>query len=938
MPEKSAPTSAATLVGSRTMFRIDRAVLALLEWVLAIQHTADLSSVRRATSLSECRGYNAQNVITTPSSITADLVLAAPCGVYGNDLQKLTLGVTYEDEERLHVKIGATRRYEVPDSVFPRPVSKDLSADRSQLEFKYETTPFSFQVIRKSDKEVLFDTTNEPLVFEEQYLRIATTLPADANIYGLGEHTSTFRLPNNNYVRTLWNRDAYSVPDNSNLYGAHPVYYEHRKAGTHATFLLNSNGMDIKINQVAGKTQLEYNVIGGIFDFYFLAGSTTNPADTSRQYAKVVGLAAQVPWWSFGLHQCRFGYRDFVEVAEVIENYTLAGIPLETMWTDLDYFEDRMVFTNEEAYFPKSRIREIIDYLHVHNQRYILPVDPAVSTRLVNSNGAYKRGLAQDLFVKASNGTPFHGVVWPGVTVYPDWFHTSTQAFWTDEVQRFFNPETGWDIDGLWIDMNEPSSFCSYPCDAEEEAIGYPPGRLSAPPDPDTPIFTRVSKQARRAKRDIVEVVEFVANEAKVVAELLDFNTHTLSDQDLLEPLYKIRNDAGNGALSASTIYTNAKHQNGLLEYDVHNLYGTMMSTTSQIAMSARRPGKRTLVITRSTFPGAGTKVGKWLGDNLSQWNDYRKSIAGVLGFNTLYQIPMVGPDTCGFGGPSNENLCARWATLGAFYPFFRNHNEFGPPPQEFYRWPRTIAAAKAAIEMRFKLLDYLYTAMHQQSVDGTPAWNPLYFIYPHDEKTFGLDLQFFFGQSILVSPVTMDDTTLVTYYLPEDKFYNFKNFEPVEGKGNNVTENNVGFDEIPVLIRGGAILPLRVTGLVNTTTALRKVDFHIVVAPRADGTASGSLFVDDGESVIQQGTTNVSFEYAQGTLKVSGTFGYELGVKIAKVTILGTPTPPQLCMIDGLRVGRVSANVAAQTVEIVLNRPFTEGFTLTLERNALSM
>lgn len=192
--------------------------------------------------------------------------------------------------------------YQVPESVLPRPEpDHGLGRLNSALEFKYEKDPFSFSIVRKHTNEVLFDTSMSNLVFQSQYLNLRTSLPDNPNLYGLGEHSDPLRLETTNYTRTLWSRDAYSIPEKTNLYGNHPVYIDHRgKAGSHGVFLLNSNGMDIKIDKTAdGQQYLEYNILGGVFDFYFLAGPT--PKDVSKQYADVVGHPAMMSYWTFGV-------------------------------------------------------------------------------------------------------------------------------------------------------------------------------------------------------------------------------------------------------------------------------------------------------------------------------------------------------------------------------------------------------------------------------------------------------------------------------------------------------------------------------------------------------------------------------------------------------------------------------------------------------------
>lgn len=197
-------------------------------------------------------------------------------------------------DERIHVKIQDKENqvFQVPESVFARPNEKS-AAEKNDLEFEITEEPFSFKIIRKENDEVLFDTSAASLVFESQYLRLRTKLPQDPYLYGLGEHSDPLRLKTQDYIRTMWNQDSYGIPNDANLYGTQPFYLEHRESGSHGVFLLNSNGMDVMISSDEDGQYLEYNTLGGVFDFWFFSGPT--PSDVTRQYAQVAGLPTFQP-------------------------------------------------------------------------------------------------------------------------------------------------------------------------------------------------------------------------------------------------------------------------------------------------------------------------------------------------------------------------------------------------------------------------------------------------------------------------------------------------------------------------------------------------------------------------------------------------------------------------------------------------------------------
>jgi len=709
-------------------------------------------------------------------------------------------------------------------------------------------------------------------------------------------------LNTTNYTRTLWSRDAYSIPSGTNLYGNHPIYYDHRaEKGTHGVFLLNSNGMDIKINSTKEDGQyLEYNTIGGVFDFYFLAGPTAK--EVSKQYAQVVGLPAMQPYWAFGFHQCKYGYPDVYYIAEVAANYSAAGIPLETAWMDIDYMYRRRVFTLDPERFAIEKVRALVSTLHDRKQHLIVMVDPAVAYA---NYPPFNTGVESDIFLKDENGSVFKGVVWPGVTAYPDWFAPKAQSYWNNEFSRFFDQHSGVDIDGLWIDMNEPANFCNWPC-ADPEGFAVTDG--------DPPPASPLRNNFRPSIPGFPEVLQ-PTTAPKMVRRQTKGTRVGLPGRNLVDPPYKIKNAAG--SLSNKTVFSNLIHYGGYAEYDVHNLYGTMMSTSSRRSMLNRRPGRRPLVITRSTFAGAGKDVGHWLGDNISTWWHYRISIAQLISFAGLFQVPMVGSDVCGFGGNTTSTLCARWAMLGAFSTFYRNHAESNSIYQEFYRWDVVAEAARVAINARYRLLDYIYTQFHRQTIDGTPLIFPLFFAYPKDANTFPIDKQYFYGDHLMIAPVTEENSTSVSVYFPDDLFYDFWTHAPFRGAAKWVKLDNVNFTSIPVYIKSGGIIPLRSQGA-NTTTELRTRNFELIIAPGLDNRANGSLYMDDGDSIDQPRTSNIQFIYDNGQFNTAGSFDYPATVSIVRIVLL---SPGQLS--GG--VGKVATNGKfVQEVTIPLTEPFS--------------
>lgn len=251
---------------------------------------------------------------------------------------------------------------------------------------------------------------------------------------------------------------------------------------------------------------------------------------------------------------------------------------------------------------------------------------------------------------------------------------------------------------------------------------------------------------------------------------------------------------------------------------------------------------------------------------------------------------------------------------LGAFNTFYRNHNELGNVPQEFYRWNLTTVAARAAGRTRLRLLDYTYSFLHKHSTDGTPAMWPLSWVHPTEADTVNIEAQFYYGPSLLVSPVTEENSTSVTFYVPNATYYDFFTLDPVIGNGSNITVDNVRYDTMPLHILGGSVVPLR-TGESYTTNENRQLPFHLIVAPNATGYAEGYLRLDDGITEdVGNAYSDIYFNFDGTKLDVSGTFGYEKENGLDMIVFAGQ-TENRTVSIDGQQVWQVTFDEEHQTL-----------------------
>ncbi len=290
-------------------------------------------------------------------------------------------------------------------------------------------------------------------------------------------------------------------------------------------------------------------------------------------------------------------------------------------------------------------------------------------------------------------------------------------------------------------------------------------------------------------------------------------------------------------------------------------------------------PERRVMILTRSAFPGQQRfAAATWSGDIGNDWETLKRQIPAGLNMAAA-GYPYWTVDAGGFfrpgegqySDPAYHERFLRWLQYAAFLPLQRVHGY--QTKTEIWRYGQEVErVGRQYIELRYRLLPYVYSMAADTWRTGAPLMRPLVFDFPSDAKALEQSHSYMFGRALHVAPVTEATVGEWPVYLPPTRggWYDF--WTDAQREGGRSHRVPAPIDRIPVHVRAGAILPL---GPVTQSTAesIRdRLELHVFAG--ADGSAR--LHEDGGlDYAYEDGdfaATNCVWRDASQTLELKRT------------------------------------------------------------------
>jgi oligosaccharide 4-alpha-D-glucosyltransferase len=336
---------------------------------------------------------------------------------------------------------------------------------------------------------------------------------------------------------------------------------------------------------------------------------------------------------------------------------------------------------------------------------------------------------------------------------------------------------------------------------------------------------------------------------------------------------------------------------------EVHNAYGHNWAKLLYQNHVATYPDRRPFIMMRAGAPGS-QRYGMipWTGDVERSWGGLKPQVELALQMSLL-GMAYTHSDLGGFAGGEtfDAELYLRWLQYGVFQPVFRPHAQDHIASEPVFHDAHTVALARDAIRLRYRLLPYLYTLAWDNSRSGMPLMRPLFFA---DETDLGLidrSDAYFWGDAFLVAPITAAGEMSKTLDLPKGVWFDF--WSDQRHAGGQPATIAVSSATIPVLVRAGAFIPM-VQPFHNTEEySTQKLELHYY-ADASVSSASGHMYDDDGHTRLapdngQNELLEFSASQQNGSLSLNltragGDYAGKPAQRQIELVVHGWQDPPQ--------------------------------------------
>ena len=300
------------------------------------------------------------------------------------------------------------------------------------------------------------------------------------NLFGIPARAAEFKLnytdttnPSNPY--RLWNQDMFNHPWGSTwpLYGAIPYLMGHEATQDASIAWVNSAETFVDIfpynnpQTVGTGSHVSLTSEGGAMEF-FVFGSQLGPKNVQKALSEMSGYAPLPPISHLGFHFCKWEYNTAEMLIERNDNFTKYGFPVDVLWSDIEYSENKQYFVFNQTVWPQVLINKLNNNIQKAQRRMVLIEDCHLSHN--DSYPIYTGGVALEqnpgaapnytnIYVKDANGVDdFVGNCWPGPSVWIDFLNENGAAYWGSQyyLKNFHGSSY---LYGAWNDMNEPSVF-----------------------------------------------------------------------------------------------------------------------------------------------------------------------------------------------------------------------------------------------------------------------------------------------------------------------------------------------------------------------------------------------------------------------------------------------------------------------------------------------